>query len=183
VNANLGLVYLSTLSPSPDFYGGERLGDNRYANSLVALDVTSGTVVWHQSLIHQDVWDYDIPAQPTLTEIRRNGEVLPAVVIVTKTGMVFVFDRRSGEPLFDIEERPVPASDVPGEVLSPTQPFSAIPPLVTHAALTEDDAFGLAFFDKRSCRRLPREFRSEGIFTPPSLKGTVQSPSYAGGAN
>lgn len=183
VDAGLGLVYLSTSSPSPDFYGGERLGDNRYANSLVALDVTSGTVAWHQQLIHHDVWDYDIPAQPTLTEIRRSGEVLPAVVIVTKTGMMFVFDRRSGEPLFDIEERPVPASDVPGEVLSPTQPFSAIPPLVTHAALTEDDAFGLAFFDKRACRRILREFRSEGIFTPPSLRGTVQSPSYAGGAN
>lgn len=183
VDADLGLVYVSTSSPSPDFYGGERPGDNRYANSLVALDVTSGAVVWHQQLVHHDVWDYDVPAQPTLTDIQRDGVAIPAVVIVTKTGMMFVFDRRNGEPLFDLEERPVPASDVPGEMLASTQPFSSIPPLVTHAALTEDDAFGMAFFDKRECRRILREFRSEGIFTPPSLQGTVQSPSYAGGSN
>ncbi|MDP3516392.1 MAG: pyrroloquinoline quinone-dependent dehydrogenase [Pseudohongiella sp.] len=183
VDEELGLVYVSTSSPSPDFYGGERLGDNRYANSLVALDVKTGTVAWHFQLIHHDVWDYDIPAQPTLTDIRRGDVSIPAVIIVTKTAMLYAFDRRTGMPLFDVEERPVPVSDVPGEELSRTQPFSSIPPLASHAALTEDDAFGVAFFDKRECRNILREFRSEGIFTPPSLRGTVQSPGYAGGAN
>lgn len=183
VDANLGLVYLSTSSPSPDFYGGERLGDNRYANSLVALDVATGAVVWHQQLVHHDVWDYDIPAQPTLTDVVNDGIVRSAVVIVTKTGMMYVFDRQTGEPIFGIEERLVPASDVPGEMLASTQPFSTIPPLVSHKPLTENDAFGVAFFDKRECRRILREYRSDGIFTPPSLQGTVQTPSYAGGAN
>lgn len=183
VDEALGLVYLSTSSPSPDFYGGERPGDNRYANSLVALNVATGSVIWHQQLVHHDVWDYDLPAQPTLTTLERDGQHIPAVIVVTKTGMMFVYDRRNGEPLFDVEERVVPVSDVPGEILSPVQPFSAIPPLVEHRALTPDDAFGIAFFDRRECRRILRELRSEGIFTPPSLRGTVQSPSYAGGAN
>lgn len=177
------LVFLSTSSPSPDFYGGQRPGDNRYANSLVALDIHSGRVVWHQQLVHHDVWDYDIPSQPTLTMVQRQGSAIPAVVVVTKTGMLYAFNRDTGEPVFDILEQPVPQSDVPGEQLSPTQPFSSVPALVDHQPLTEDDAFGIAWFDTRSCRRTLREFRSEGIFTPPSLQGTILSPSYAGGAN
>lgn len=177
------LVFLPTSSPSPDFYGGERPGDNRYANSLVALDRETGQVAWHHQLIHHDVWDYDIPAQPTLTEIQREDAVIPAVVIVTKTGMLYAFERETGRPIFDIIEKPVPQSDLPGERLSPTQPFSSIPPLVDHHALGADDAFGVAWFDRRSCQRTLREFRSEGIFTPPSLRGSVLYPSYAGGSN
>lgn len=176
-------VYLATSSPSPDFYGGERLGDNRYANSVVALDIGTGSVVWHQQLIHHDLWDYDIPAQPTLTTLDRDGGPVDAVIIVTKTGMLYTFDRDTGHPLHAIIERPVPASDVPGEQASPRQPFSSLPALVEHRPLTEEDAFGIAWFDRRSCQQTLRSYRSEGIFTPPSLAGTIQSPGYGGGAN
>jgi quinoprotein glucose dehydrogenase len=178
-----GLVFASTSSPSPDFYGGERLGDNHYANSVVALDSVTGDVVWFRQLVHHDVWDYDIPAQPTLTTISRDGKSYDAVVVVTKTGMLFAFERSTGEPIYAIEERPVPQTDVPGEVTSPTQPFSSIPALVDQSALTKDDAFGLLFFDKRSCKKQIGSYRSEGIFTPPSLGGTIMNPGYAGGAN
>ena len=177
------LVFVPTSSPSPDFYGGERLGDNRYANSLVALNATTGQVVWHQQLVHHDVWDYDTPSQPTLTELQIDGAAVPAVVIVTKTGMIYAYHRETGAPLFEVIEREVPASDVPGERLSPTQPFSAIPPLAGHNKLTADDAFGVVWFDARACARILESFRSEGIFTPPSLQGSIQSPSYAGGSN
>ena len=178
-----GLVFASTSSPSPDFYGGERLGDNHYANSVVALDSVTGDVVWFRQLVHHDVWDYDIPAQPTLTTITRKGKSYDAVVVVTKTGMLFAFERSTGEPIYAIEERPVPQTDVPGEVTSPTQPFSSIPALADQSALTKDDAFGLLFFDKRSCKKQIGSYRSEGIFTPPSLGGTIMNPGYAGGAN
>ncbi len=183
VDAERNLVYLSTGSPSPDFYGGERLGDNNYANSLVALHGTTGTVVWHQQLVHHDLWDYDIPSQPTLTEVTLEGEVRSAVMVVTKTGMLFAFDRDTGTPLYELIEKPVPATDVAGERISPTQPFSAFPPLAGQDAITLDDTFGLTWFDKRSCNRVVREFRSEGLFTPPSLQGTILNPSYGGGAN
>ncbi|MFV2089801.1 MAG: pyrroloquinoline quinone-dependent dehydrogenase, partial [Pseudomonadales bacterium] len=178
-----GLVYVSTSSPSPDFYGGKRLGDNRYANSLVALRGSTGEVVWHQQLVHHDVWDYDIPSQPTLTTMQVGSESMPAVLVVTKTGMLYGFHRDTGEPLIDMFERPVPASDVPGERLSPTQPFSAIAPLSEQRALTADDAFGIAWFDQRACAHIIESFRSEGIFTPPSLRGSILNPSYAGGSN
>lgn len=183
VDQELGLVFVSTSSPSPDFFGGKRPGDNRYANSLVALDIDNGAVVWHHQLVHHDVWDYDIPSQPTLTQISSNGQSIPAVLVVTKTGMLYAFRRDDGTPLFDIDEKPVPQSDVPGETLSATQPFSSVPALVDQRALTEEDAFGIAWFDRRACQKILREFRSEGIFTPPSLQGTIMSPGYAGGSN
>lgn len=178
-----GLVFVPTSSPSPDFYGGERLGDNRYANSLVALRGSSGEVVWHQQLVHHDIWDYDVPSQPTLTMLQVEGEPQPAVLVVTKTGMLFGFHRDSGVPLIGLSERAVPDTDVEGEVVSATQPFSEIPPLASQKALTADDAFGIAWFDKRACAETIESFRSEGIFTPPSLRGTILNPSYAGGSN
>lgn len=183
VDMERNLVFVSTGSPSPDFYGGERLGDNNYANSLVALDGGTGKVVWEQQLVHHDVWDYDIPSQPTLTEITIQGESVAAVVVVTKTGMLYAFNRDSGEALYEIIERPVPASDVPGERVSPSQPFSSLPALSDQKALSADDAFGIAWLDKRGCRNILKSMRSEGVFTPPSLRGTVMNPSYAGGSN
>ena len=183
VDVERGLAFLATSSPSPDFYGGERPGDNHYANSVVALALDSGEVVWHQQLVHHDIWDYDVPAQPVLTSLQRNGELVDAVLVVTKTGMMYTFDRSNGLPIHAIDERQVPASDVPGEQVSPSQPFSALPPLVEHRALTEDDAFGIAWFDRLSCKKTIRESRNEGIFTPPSLQGTILYPSYAGGSN
>jgi len=178
------LVFLPTSSPSPDFYGGERPGDNAHANSLVALDARTGAVVWARQLVHHDIWDYDMPAQPVLAEILRDGRKLPAVIQATKMGLLFTFHRETGEPLFAIEERPVPKSDVPGELASPTQPFPvAPPPLVSHRPLKPEDAFGLTFWDAGKCRERIAAARSEGLYTPPSLKGTIMWPSYAGGSN
>jgi quinoprotein glucose dehydrogenase len=183
VDPGRGLVFAPTGSASPDFYGGERPGDNTYANSIVALRADTGEVAWHRQLVHHDVWDFDVAAQPMLVDIEREGKSIAAVVQATKTGMLFVFDRETGEPVFEIVERPTPQSDVPGEVTSPTQPFPATPALVSHAAVTPDDAWGLTFMDRGRCRDLIASYRSEGIFTPPSLKGSILSPSYVGGVN
>jgi quinoprotein glucose dehydrogenase len=183
VDAGRGLVFVPTGSASPDYYGGERIGDNLYANSLVALHATSGEVAWHRQLVHHDLWDYDVPAQPMLIDIERDGKSIPAVVQATKTGMLFVFDRETGEPVFEVVERPVPQSDVVGEVISPTQPFPATAALASQAAVTPHDAWGLTFYDRGKCRDLISKYRSEGIFTPPSLQGTILSPGFAGGVN
>jgi len=180
----LGLVYVPTGSASPDFYGGEREGDNLYANSLVALDVKTGAVRWYQQLVHHDVWDYDLPSQPTLVELERNGTTIPAVIQATKTGLIFTFNRITGEPIFEIEERSVPQDGVPGEHLSKTQPFPvAPPPLLSHVKVTADDAWGMLLFDEWNCEKQFEALRSEGIYTPPSLQGTIMLPSYIGGVN
>jgi quinoprotein glucose dehydrogenase len=183
VDAGRGLIFVPTGSASPDFFGGERPGDNAHANSLVALRADTGQPVWHRQLIHHDLWDYDLAAQPMLIELERDGKAIPAVVQATKTGLLFVFDRETGEPVFEIVERPVPQSQVPGETSARTQPFPATPPLVSHAAITPQDAWGLTFYDRGACRELISKYRSEGIFTPPSLQGTILSPSYVGGVN
>lgn len=183
IDAGRGLVFVPTGSASPDFFGGERSGDNHYANSLVALHADTGALAWYRQLVHHDLWDYDVPAQPMLIDIERDNKSIPAVVQATKTGMLFVFDRETGEPVYQVVERPVPQSDVAGERISPTQPFPATPALVSHAAVTPQDAWGLTFYDRGRCRHLISQYRSEGIFTPPSLKGTILSPGYAGGVN
>ncbi|HEX7038204.1 MAG TPA: pyrroloquinoline quinone-dependent dehydrogenase [Pseudomonadales bacterium] len=183
VDVDRGLVFVPVGSASPDFYGGERPGDNRHANSLVALSAATGEVVWARQFVHHDVWDYDLPAQPVLAELERDGATVPAVIQATKMGMLFVLHRETGEPLFGIEERPVPQGGVPGEVLSPTQPFSALPPLVRHEPLTPDDAWGLTFWDRGRCAERIASYRSEGIYTPPSTQGTIVWPGYAGGSN
>jgi len=183
-DTELGLVYVPTGSASPDFYGGEREGDNLYANSLVALRAENGQMAWHQQLIHHDVWDYDLASQPTLVELEHNGELVPAVLQGTKTGFIFSFNRVTGEPIFAIEEREVPQGGVPGEHLSPTQPFPVAPPSVSRLGrVTADDAWGMLYFDKRSCRKKMAGLRSEGVFTPPSLEGTLELPGYGGGIN
>lgn len=183
IDAGRGLVFVPTGSASPDFFGGARPGMNNYANSLVALRAATGEVVWSRQLVHHDVWDYDLAAQPMLIDFERDGKAIPAVVQATKTGMLFVFDRETGEPVFEIVERPVPKSDVPGEFVSPTQPFPATPTLVSHAAITPQDAWGLTVLDRARCRELIGKYRSEGLFTPPSRQGTIMSPSYVGGVN
>ncbi|MFL6618757.1 MAG: PQQ-binding-like beta-propeller repeat protein, partial [Povalibacter sp.] len=183
VDAGRGLIFVPTGSASPDFFGGERVGDNRYADSLVALKADTGELVWHQQLVHHDLWDYDVAAQPMLIDIDREGKSIPAVVQATKTGMLFIFDRETGQPVFDVIERAVPQSDVPQEKTALTQPFPATPALVSHAAITPQDAWGLTFYDRGRCRSLIEQYRSEGIFTPPSVRGTIMSPGYAGGVN
>jgi quinoprotein glucose dehydrogenase len=183
VDAANDLVFLPTTSPSPDFYGGLRPGDNWLANSLVAVRGSTGEVVWHRQLVHHDLWDYDLPAQPILVELRREGRTIPAVVQLTKQGLVFVFERTTGEPLYAIEERPVPQGAVSGEWLSPTQPFPVAPPPLVAQGLEPDDAWGFTPIDRWLCRRKIEALRHGPIYTPPSVEGTAQMPSFAGGAN
>jgi quinoprotein glucose dehydrogenase len=183
VDQEHGLVLIPTGSASPDFYGGERLGSNRFADSLLALDARSGRLVWHQQLIHHDLWDYDLAAQPVLGDVAVHGVPVPAVIQATKTGMLYVFERARGAPLFPVTERSVPPSQVPGEQASPTQPFSSLPELTPQRAVLPEDAWGLTFWDRGKCRALIAALRNEGIFTPPDLRGTLLSPGYIGGVN
>lgn len=182
-DAERDLVFVPTGSASPDYYGGERRGDNRHANSVVALRGATGEVVWSRQLVHHDLWDYDVPAQPVLTTLRRGGVEIPIVVQATKMGLLFVLHRETGEPVLPIEERAVPQSDVPGEESSPTQPFpTSLPALVPHR-LRPEDAFGLTPWDRGKCRDAIAKLRNEGIYTPPSLGGSIVYPGIAGGTN
>ena len=178
-----GLVFVPTSSPSPDFYGGLRPGDNRYANSVVALRGETGDVVWSFQTVHHDVWDYDLPAQPGLYSVWKDGRRRDVVAQVTKTGNVFVLDRETGAPFLPVEERATPQGGAPGEALSPTQPFPVNTPAIVPDAIEPKDAFGLTWFDKRTCARMIREARADGVFTPPSEQGTLQVPFSGGGAN
>ncbi|MDO8289033.1 MAG: pyrroloquinoline quinone-dependent dehydrogenase [Parvibaculum sp.] len=183
VDEKRGLVILPTSSASPDFFGGHRKGDNKYANSVVALNAATGEVVWSFQTVHHDVWDYDLPAQPTLATLTRDGAPVDVVIQVTKTGFMFVLERETGKPFFEVEERAVPQGGVEGEELSPTQPFPVKPPALVPHKLTEDDIWGVAYFDKKSCMERFKKARSDGLFTPPSMQGTVLYPMTGGGAN
>ena len=183
VDVERGLVFVPTGSAGPDFFGGERPGNDPWADSLVVLRATTGEFVWGHQLVHHDLWDYDTASQPMLVDIERDGAKVAAVVQLTKTGQVFVFDRETGAPVFPIEERSVSADAVAGESPSPTQPFSSLPPLVSHAPVKPEDAWGLTFYDRDACREKIASLKSEGIFTPPSLQGTIERPGYAGGSN
>ena len=183
VDAARGLIFAPTGSPSPDFYGGQRLGANVYANSVVALRAATGEVVWHFQVVHHDLWDYDVPAQPVLVNLTRNGQSIPAVVAATKMGHLYVLHRETGVSLFPIEERAVPRSTVPGEEAWPTQPFPVRPRPLVPSRLTVDDAWGVDASDRDACRARIASLRSEGIFTPPSFEGTVAFPGFGGGMN
>jgi quinoprotein glucose dehydrogenase len=177
------LVFVPTGSPSPDFYGGERKGNNEYANSVVALRASTGKVVWHFQVVHHDLWDYDVASQPMLITVKRGGRDVPAVAIGTKMGHVFLLNRENGKPLFAVEERSVPSSDVPGEEASATQPFPKLPVALAPQKLTEADAWGITPADREECRKLIKSARSEGLFTPPSIQGTIAFPGNVGGMN
>jgi quinoprotein glucose dehydrogenase len=183
VDPERGLVFIPTGSPSPDFYGGERKGNNEFANSVVALRATTGKVVWHFQVVHHDLWDYDVASQPMLITVKRGGRTIPAVAVGTKIGHIFVLHRETGKPLFPIEERSVPRSTVPGEEASATQPFPKLPAAIVPQKLAKEDAFGLSPADRDACRKLIEDSRSEGLFTPPSLEGTIVFPGNAGGMN
>jgi glucose dehydrogenase len=179
-----GIVYVPFGTGRFDFYGGDRPGNNLYANSLVALDARTGTRLWHYQLVHHDVWDYDLPMAPRLLTIRRNGRPLDVVAQPTKQGFLFVFDRATGQPIWPIEERPVPQSDVPGERTSPTQPFPTKPAPFARQSFTERDINPHLPADEREAiRARMRSYRNEGLFTPPSFEGTIQMPGHSGGAN
>jgi len=178
-----GLVFLPTSSPSPDFYGAARPGDAGHANSVVALHAATGQLAWAFQTTHHDVWDYDVPAQPTLGVVRYGGAARPAVIQTTKQGLVFTLDRESGRPIIPVEERPVPQGGEVGEVLSPTQPFPVTPAPLAPNRIRPGDAYGLTPWDRDACRRLIAGARNEGIYTPPSTKGTILYPFTGGGSN
>jgi len=176
------LIFLPTSSPSPDYYGGERKGSNLYADSIVALRASTGKLVWHFQVVHHDLWDYDIPAEPALITVRKRGREIPAVAVATKMGNLFILERETGKPLFPVEERPVPQSAVAGEELSATQPFPVAPrPLVPQQKITPQDAWGITPAEREQCRERIKALRSDGIFTPPSLQGSLMYPGNIGG--
>jgi quinoprotein glucose dehydrogenase len=175
------LIFVPTGSASPDYYGGLRPGDNKWANSVVALHAKTGEIAWGFQLVHHDLWDYDTAPPALLTTLRHHGEDVPVVIQGNKTGFLYVLNRDTGKPVFPVEERPVPQSDVAGEVTSPTQPFPVAPPPLAPQRVSAEDAWGLTPQDRETCRNWILGLRNEGIFTPPSLKGTLAVPGNIGG--
>src|SRR3984885_10279016 len=167
-----------------DFYGANRKGDDLFGNSLLALDARTGKRLWHFQLVHHDLWDYDLPVAPKLLTVKHNGKNVDAVAQATKFGFLFVFDRVTGEPLWPIEDHPVPQSDVPGEFSSPTQPYPTKPPPFARQSFTEKDINPFATeAEQAAIRELLANSRNEGLFTPPSLRGSISAPGHNGGAN
>jgi quinoprotein glucose dehydrogenase len=179
-----GLVFLPTTSPSPDFFGGKRPGNNEHANSVVALKAGTGEVVWSFQTVHHDLWDYDVPAQPTLARIDTGEASRDVLIQPTKQGFVFVLDRDSGKPIWPVEERAVPQGAVDGEKLSPTQPFPTHVPALTPQGFSTDDIFNFPpIVGSRSCKDELAGLRNDGLYTPPSTQGTIIFPMTGGGVN
>ena len=181
VDPERDLLLVPTGSASPDYYGGLRPGDDKWANSVVALRAKTGEVVWGFQLVHHDLWDFDSASPPLLTTLRHDGKDVPVVIQGNKSGLLYVLNRDTGKPVFPVEERAVPRSDVPGEVASPTQPFPIAPPPLAAQTLSADEAWGPTPEDREACRKTIAQLRNEGIFTPPSLKGTLMVPGNVGG--
>lgn len=183
VDEERGVLYLGVGTPSNDYYGGHRLGDNLYAESLLAVDARTGALLWHFQTVHHGLWDYDLPAPPVLYTAEVDGRRVDAVAIVGKTGFVYAFDRVSGEPVWPIEEREVLASGVPGEVSAAMQPFPTKPPPFAKQSFTEDDLISLTPDLRAEAMELTRAYRFGNLFTPPSLEGTLAMPGIIGGGN
>jgi len=187
IDTERGIVYAPIGAPTSDYYGGDRHGANLYGNAVVALDATTGKLKWHQQLVHHDIWDYDVPAAPTLVDVKRNGKTTPAVAVMTKMSLVFIFDRVTGEPIFGMEERPVPQSGVPGEQTWPTQPFPLKPaPLARNTFDPEKDFYNLTPDHAAYCKGLWKDnaMYTKGPYTPPDVEGTMLTfPSTLGGGN
>ena len=184
------MFYIATESPTSDYYGGYRPGNNLYANSVLALNAKTGKRAWHFQLTHHDIWDFDPPTAPILADITADGRPVKAVIQLTKQGFVFVLDRATGKPVWPIEERPVPKSDVPGEWTSPTQPFPTKPAGIEVQGLTENDLVDFTPEIKAEALRIAHQFRLGGLYTPSSLPnaadgtmGTLTAPSAVGGVN
>jgi len=178
-----GLVFLALGSPTYDFYGADRKGQNLFGNSVVALDARTGAYKWHFQTVHHDLWDYDLPAPPNLITIKKDGKTIDALAQTTKSGFLFVFNRETGEPIFPIEERPVPASLVPGEEAWPTQPFPTLPKPYSRQFMTEADLMNYSPESHDSLVKRFRSLRYEGLFTPPDIRGTLMLPGTRGGSN
>jgi len=178
------LVFVPTGNPAPDNYrGGEYSDMDYYGSSVVALRGSTGAVVWRFQTVHHDLWDYDVPAQPTLVDLVQSGKTVPALVQGTKMGLLFVLNRETGEPIFGVEERPTPRGGAADAVLSPTQPFPLKPPPLLPLAVPPEDAFGLTFYDRGACREALASLRNEGIYTPIGLDWTLLHPFPLGGVN
>ena len=183
VDLERGLVFLPIGSASYDFYGADRRGLDLFSNSLVALDAASGKLVWYYQMVHHDIWDYDMPAQPVLITVRRDSRDIPAIAQLTKMGFVFILDRLTGKPLFPVEERPVPNSDVPGEAAWPTQPSPVKPPPLVRQSFSEGDLSTVTPESHRYCAQLFHSLESHGMYTPYGRKLTLVVPGTLGGAN
>jgi len=185
IDAARGIAYFPLGSPTYDYYGADRHGANLFGTSLLALDARTGKRLWHFQMVHHDLWDYDNTAAPQLTTIRRNGTSIDVVAQAGKTGFLYVFDRVTGEPIWPIEERPVPASDVPGERSWPTQPIPTAPPPFVRQSLAVDDInpYILTATQREEWKTRIGKARNEGLFTPPSYRETVSIPGAQGGAN
>jgi quinoprotein glucose dehydrogenase len=184
VDEENGIAFIPFGSPRFDFYGGDRPGNNLFGNSLVALDARTGRRLWHFQTVHHDLWDYDLPQAPKLLTIRQGGRSIDVVAQASKQGFLYVFERKSGRPIWPIEERPVPQSDVPGEWTSPTQPFPTRPPPFARQSFTEKDINPyLPPAERAALVERFRTLRNEGLFTPPSFEGSIQLPGHNGGAN
>ena len=179
-DAERDLVFIPTTSPSPDYYGGERLGKNLYANSIVAIRASTGNVVWSFQTVHHDIWDHDNASQPVLIPFTQHGKTVPAVAVGTKMGHLFILHRETGVPLLPVEERPVPKSTVPGEEAFPTQPFPTTLPAL---GLQKAEAWGPTPADKATAQKRMDALRYEGSFTPPSLQGSLMTPGNVGGVH
>jgi len=177
------LVFVPTTSAAPDYYGALRLGDNRYANSIVSLRASTGKLVWSFQTVHHDLWDYDNASPPAFVTVPRLGSRVPMVLQATKSGMLFVLNGDTGVPIFPVEERAVPASDIPLEAAARTQPFTTVTPPLSPHRLTIDQVWGITDEDRAACRSAIEGLRNEGIFTPPSVQGTLVLPSNIGGAH
>jgi glucose dehydrogenase len=186
IDLKRGIVYAPLGSPTSDFYGADRAGDNLYGNSLVALDARTGEKKWHRQLVHHDLWDYDLAAPPALFDIRREGRVIPAVAQITKMGLLFVFDRVTGEPVYGMEERPVPQTEVPGEVTAKTQPFPLKPPALAKNTFRLEEMYSRSPEQARFCKELfeSNQMKIGVPYTPLPLEGNALFfPSTLGGGN
>ena len=179
----LGLLYLPTNTTAPDFYGAHRLGNNLFAESVVAVDISTGKRVWHFQTVHHGLWDYDNPAAPNLLDVTVNGARVKALAQITKQGYVYTFDRATGKPIWPIEERPVAPSDVPGEKASPTQPIPTKPAPFEYQGVTVNDLADFTPEIRAMAEKAIQGFRTGPLFTPPSLEGTLVRPGTTGGAN
>ncbi|MCY3750496.1 MAG: pyrroloquinoline quinone-dependent dehydrogenase [Gammaproteobacteria bacterium] len=183
IDSRRGWVFLPTGSPSHDPYGLHRPGSIPHGNAVVALDALTGEEIWSYQTLRHDLWDYDLPSMPALVELDRNGSKTEAVLQATKTGFFFILDRDTGRSLFPVKEMKVPQSDVEGEKSSPVQPAPLMPPPFTAQSVTADDAWGLTPWDRKQCRDKILALRNEGLYTPPSVNGSVLFPSDSGGSN
>ena len=179
----LGYVYLPMSTPTNDWYGGHRLGDDLFAECLVCVEAKTGKRVWHFQTVHHGLWDYDLPGAPVLCDIKVDGKPIKAVAQITKTGFTFVFDRATGKPVWPIEERPVPQSTVPGEKTSPTQPFPTKPAPYERQGSTEDNLIDFTPELRAEAKEILDEYDHGPLFTPPTERGTINLPGWAGGAN